>query len=283
MPRYATLYFRSIREIDEHFRVARDLGFRPEIYFQYGWSFISEKAHRELAQKVLSEFSGCAVHLPYSGIVPGDEDRDGTMRDTLLRATDISTLYRPDHLVGHAFFNALQHSLEAPRKFFGSKKGNLTAAAEQPNQAWLDNSARVWREVISSSPARLFLENTYEHSPISIQTLLKDLPGHRASMCLDVGHWYYYAMGKHWENLSEWIDLCASRLGHLHLHDNDGTGDLHLSLGNGEVDFPLLDRLLGQKGLKPVYTIENHSAEKLSESHSYIRERQIFAGFGQKI
>jgi sugar phosphate isomerase/epimerase len=52
----------------------------------------------------------------------------------------------------------------------------------------------------------------------------------------------------------------------LHLHDNDGSGDAHLPVGQGNIDFPGLFQLLRQKQRRPLLTLEPHSQEHLTES-----------------
>jgi sugar phosphate isomerase/epimerase len=265
---FATLYFRDIEKRDSHFKLLQRLGYLPEIYFESGWSRHDEARHRELAAIVKGELGGCSVHLPYRDILPGGGNKAAA--DTLARAAALADLYGPAHLVGHACFRPRTDSQNAPLKHLGMSRAELSGPAATPSQEFLKNSIKAWTGVLDATGAKLFLENTNERSPFPIQELLKGLPEDRASMCLDVGHWHYSGMGESFKNLPEWIDMCAPRLGHLHIHDNDGSADQHLSIGKGRIDFGLLWSLLRRHGLDPSATVENQTPWELETSSQYL-------------
>jgi sugar phosphate isomerase/epimerase len=52
----------------------------------------------------------------------------------------------------------------------------------------------------------------------------------------------------------------------VHLHDNDGEGDLHLPPGDGTFDFIGFLRYLRAQQLSPLYTLEVHQEEDLPRS-----------------
>ncbi|MDR1545785.1 MAG: sugar phosphate isomerase/epimerase [Deltaproteobacteria bacterium] len=272
---YATLYFRSLRLQDEHFLTLKRLGLKAEIYFEYGWDRLSASAHRELAARVKGELPGCGLHLPYAGLIPGERDDDGAMAAQMARALETAARYQPDHLVAHAYYDELNHAAGGPRKFLGLKKSDLLGPPHAPAESFLENSQKFWLKVLDASPARLLLENTHEHSPLSIKALLDRLPP-RAEMCLDLGHWFYYAMGRHWDNLAQWLALCAARVGHLHLHDNDGESDRHQGLGQGLIDWTMVRKALAEHGLTPSYTLENHRIEALAQSCAFLEANPLF-------
>jgi sugar phosphate isomerase/epimerase len=90
-------------------------------------------------------------------------------------------------------------------------------------------------------------------------------------MCLDIGHWHFAGMGSEFNNMGDWIEMCSKRLGHMHLHDNDGSSDQHLSLGRGGIDFRGLWGLLRKYSLEPSFTIENQTAEELEASAGFLK------------
>jgi hypothetical protein len=265
---FATLYFRDIEYETEHFKLLKKLGYMPEIYFESGYQRFSVKEHKELSRKIDSELGGCSIHLPYREILPGSGDPQATL--SLLKASEIANIYNPIHMVGHPYFRPLKDSLRAPSKHIKMARHELKASISTPNENFLKNSLLAWGKVIEETSGQLFLENTIERSPYPIQLILEQLPKERSSMCLDVGHWHYAGMGSNFKNLPEWMEICSKRLGHLHLHDNDGTSDQHLSIGKGRIDFELLKSLLRQYGLNPSATIENQSAPELEDSAKYL-------------
>ena len=52
-------------------------------------------------------------------------------------------------------------------------------------------------------------------------------------LCLDIGHQHVFSeLGA-----VEWVHRMGYRLFHIHVHDNDRTGDTHSSIGRGTIDF----------------------------------------------
>ena len=50
---------------------------------------------------------------------------------------------------------------------------------------------------------------------------------------MDIGHQHVFSE----LDAIEWVRRMNHRLFHIHLHDNDGTSDKHLSIGRGTIDF----------------------------------------------
>jgi hypothetical protein len=273
---YATLYFRSIRKRDEHFKGMGGLGVKAEIYFEYGWDRLDKPAHRRLAEVIRGELPGCAVHLPFHGLAPGRADPAGQQVSQMLKCLEVASIYEPDHLIGHADYDPRLYSAAGAGLFSVPKNDSLTGPMHVPSSGFLNNSATFWLSVLDASPAKLFLENTHEHSPLPILSVLSLLTD-RAAMCLDIGHWFHYAMGRHWDNLATWLEMCGDRVGHLHIHDNDGGGDQHRGLGEGALDLPEVWRLLAQHvPLPPSFTLENHKLAGLVQSVKYLEDHPLF-------
>jgi hypothetical protein len=260
---FATIFFRDIEAGSGHYQLLKKLDFFPEVYFESGWARLGEPAHKQLAAKVKGDFAGCSVHLPYGGILPGSGKAEDA--DMMKRAASLAALYSPRHMIGHANFRPQSDSVRAPLKS-APKTGPLDSLEQTPGEGFLKNSASFWTGAIESCGGWLFLENTKDYSPFAIQALLRELPPERASMCLDVGHWHCSGQGSKLRNLDQWVEMCAPRLGHLHLHDNHGAFDEHLGLGGGAIDFGLLKALLREHSLSPTATLENQTEDELKVS-----------------
>ena len=62
-------------------------------------------------------------------------------------------------------------------------------------------------------------------------------------ICFDIGH--ANTMGQ----IDAMIDLFADRISNIHIHDNNGERDEHLTIGDGSIDFEhVIRRLSGYKG-----------------------------------
>ncbi|MDR1871305.1 MAG: sugar phosphate isomerase/epimerase [Deltaproteobacteria bacterium] len=272
---YATLPLSFINKDNERFKLIESLGLWPEIYFEGNWYDYSKDQYLSMARLVKERFPQTGAHLPYQGL---DFWRGETFPKALERfliAVDYALLFNPKHFVAHPNYKSLTDSILGQKKYAGFTRDNLNGPAQTPSKIWVERSLMVWSAVLNSSDARLFLENTQQHSPKAILTLLDSL-GPRSGFCLDLGHWFYYAMGHHWRNLDFWLDETAPKLAHLHVHDNNGDGDQHLAIGHGLIDYDLVRTLLAERGLKPSMTLENHFSNDLKTSFDILTRHPLW-------
>lgn len=266
---YATLFVTWLATGNGHLEHLLRKRLRPEVGLQHGGFEFPPARHKETAAIIRDHGLTAAIHLPFYDINTGASDRQIWRRsqDRLLKAVEIASWYEPDHLIGHPEFSSPEHSLVVDSRY--AADGGLDGPEERPNDDWLNQSYKAWSEVLANSPARLYLENTSERSPVAIQTLLAELPP-RASMCFDLGHWFYAALGKERRNLGPWLDRVAGRLAHLHLHDNNGQSDQHLGIGRAEIDYPAFLVELARCALRPSVTLEAHNTRELDHSLAWL-------------
>lgn len=267
---YATLFVSWLEAGNGHLEYLLEKRLKPEIGLQHGGFDFSPAQHQAAAAVIRDHGLARAVHLPFYDIETGSSDRRRWRRsqDLLLRAVEIASWYEPDHLIGHPEFSSVTDSQAVDRRLWPDD--GLDAPRNRPNDDWLNQSYKAWNEVLRHSPARLYLENTADQSPVALQTLLAELP-ERASMCFDLGHWHYAAGGSEKHNLAGWMDrMAAGRLGHLHLHDNDGGSDQHLGIGRADIDFPEFLAQLARHGLRPTVTLEAHRTAELDHSLAWL-------------
>ena len=84
------------------------------------------------------------------------------------------------------------------------------------------------------------------------------LEGTNLPICLDIGH------ANTTGQLNEIIDTLGNRIMNVHIHDNDGKQDQHLTIGEGTVDFEDCLKRLSSYGGR--YIIECKTLESGSES-----------------
>ena len=215
---------------------------------------LDEKWHKDVADKFAAAGLPCGIHLPFFDLAAGSLNNRilKATRHTLLRAVELSEVYQPVHYVGHPGYEAGQHELF--------------------HDEWLSRSMLTWTLLLKETDYAVpfFLENTFEKDPTPLVELMEELPEERAAFCFDVGHWYSFGGGYKRNNLTQWLDAFASRLGHLHLHDNDGSDDQHRALGDGTI--PLLDLFdyIQKHDLTPSATLEPHEEDAFSKSIEYL-------------
>ncbi|MBE0502167.1 MAG: sugar phosphate isomerase/epimerase [Desulfuromonadales bacterium] len=130
---------------------------------------------------------------------------------------------------------------------------------------WLDASLKFWPPIVALAEEfgiRLAIENIFETEPGTLVQLLDQLDSPLVGHCFDVGHWRLFSD----QTLDAWFTPLAKRIIHLHLHDNRGSGDDHLPIGEGDIDFKKLFRLLDSLPNQPSITLEARSAEEADRS-----------------
>lgn len=200
------------------------------------------------------------VHLPFTGIAPASSDpvRAERTREALARALELAALFAPRRLVGHPYL----HRAHTPDE--------VARAAE--------NAARTWTTALESWPGHptLCLENTHEITPGPLAVLFGLIADPGIGACFDVGHWHSFAGGAASVSLREWVTALSPFLKHVHLHDNDGSGDQHLGLGAGGIDWAEFFGLLGEFGLAPTLTMEPHTEEDCAASLEFARKHRAW-------
>lgn len=201
----------------------------------------------------------CTLHAPFHDLVPGGFDRQmvNKSREKLKTAFSLIPIFNPVSIVCHLGFEDNKHLSDIDR--------------------WLEVSHATWSELIpiaAENETMVMFENTYESSPaihkLLLSTLCKDYEN--IGFCLDTGHTMAFA-GTGWQ---PWFEELSPWLGHLHLHDNDGSSDQHLAVGSGNFEFTALFKQLRQKKIKPIITLEPHSEEDLWLSLKNIEELNLF-------
>ncbi len=114
-------------------------------------------------------------------------------------------------------------------------------------------------ENLSRKGNRRLVQTAEEHL-----TLLAEL-GPNCKATFDVGHAHTFGL-----DVLRYLEEVLPRLMEVHLHDNDGTGDQHLPLGAGTIDFPGLFRLLSVKDYQGPLILEVNSQADLERSRDYL-------------
>ena len=96
----------------------------------------------------------------------------------------------------------------------------------------------------------------------SYEELKELIDGTELSVCLDIGH-----ANTTGETIAL-IDGFKDRIANVHIHDNNGDADSHMTLGEGSIDFKdIISRLGGYKGN---YIIESKSFQSGVESQEFL-------------
>ena len=123
----------------------------------------------------------------------------------------------------------------------------------------------------------VYLENVQDPDPAAILEVLEKTDHPLFKACLDIGHLKCHSS----QSPREWIRILGGRIGHVHLHDNDGMSDLHLGI-KGE-DRELLD-LIGQiRTAAPGagFVLEIGEEGELVRTLEILQQAGVWAGEGE--
>jgi sugar phosphate isomerase/epimerase len=231
------------------------LGINPEIGLDArALETYSHAEFDDIARQLRKYNRSITLHSPFIDLSPGSPDpavRELT-RHRFEQMLQLVSLFRPVSVVCHAGYD---------KKRYGYFR-----------ETWVEKSLEMWSwvgERVRNEGARLMLENVYEHGPEDMRILFQSLNHWDVGFCLDTGHQAAFSR----TSLEKWVKALGTHIGQLHLHDNSGRRDEHLALGRGQIDFPLLFKLL--KAIRkepPIITLEPHTKGDFRPSLEYLEK-----------
>jgi sugar phosphate isomerase/epimerase len=199
---------------------------------------------------------GCTVHLPFLDLKPSSLNpaiRTASI-DTLLSAFELANFFGPKRMVMHPSFTSW---LEPP--LFERSYANCVEGILRLSNSWPDHPP-------------LCIENTYEFTPDVIARLVADLNRENIGICFDLGHWFSFSKGAENDDFDVWFDAFAPHIKHMHLHDNHGSKDEHLALGQGSMNWEHIVSRIAELDPLPTFTLEPHNVDDFTLTYAYFRE-----------
>lgn len=213
---------------------------------------------RDLAKKLCEADIRISLHGPFWDLCAGSTDpfiRQVT-RTRLQQIFDLVPIFNPIQVVCHTGYDPRHH-------------GDW--------RHFLEVSLATWEPLLERAEllkVPLLLENVWEYGPQLHYELFTRLASPYLGFCLDVGHQHSFSRTA----LTGWLEALSDHLREIHVHDNNGSGDAHLPVGQGNIDFELLFQVLQERDKKPLLTLEPHRESHLFESLGALTE--ILERFG---
>ncbi len=189
-----------------------------------------------------------SIHAPFMDLSPGAVDslvRNATT-ERFRQVFDIAGILRPRAIVFHSGYEKWKYGLH--------------------RELWLEKSLLTWGPFMETAAAlgiSIALENIFEEDPVNLRMLMERLGSRHFGICFDTGHFNLFSKTP----LEDWMEALNPYIVELHLHDNDGTADQHLPMGEGSFDFGLFFGLL--KNRDCIHTLEAHTQEHALRSMQY--------------
>jgi len=244
--------------VDRYLPLVLEKRINPEIGFD---CFVLDKfkrdEFRDVADRITDAGLTITMHEPFFDLRPGAADpklRTASI-ERLKQFFDIAPLFKPKSMVCHINFE---------EKYYVNLE-----------EIWLENSIDTWSRFINIAAdldTVIALENVYEISPYYPGLLLdsfKNVPqiGH----CFDTGHCNAFSH----EPMEAWLNKIGHRIREVHLHDNDGTADYHDPVGDGTFLFYDFFKILKERGIDPIITLEPHTEETLWRTLENIKNMKL--------
>lgn len=170
-------------------------------------------------KKIMDKHEVKVLHGPFNELFPAaiDQRARSLAMDRLNQAAEIAIDFGIKRMVVHSGY--------IPFVYF---------------KEWHRNrSVEFWQEFMADKPDdfEICIENVLDDEPYMLAEIAKLIDDKRVGLCYDVGH--ANIVGECSQD--EWLETMAPYLKHLHIHNNDGTGDYHNEIMNGSID---MDRLI---------------------------------------
>ena len=190
------------------------------------------------------------MHGPFTEIIPAGIDRRFVKlgMDRLNEAYEACQAMGVDRMVVHTGYEPLMYFKEWHH----------------------ERSVEFWREYMKDKGNfHIYIENVFDDEPLMMKDLIDELDDPRIRVCLDVGH--ANTVTKPEYDVYSWIEILGDRIGHFHLHNNDGTDDQHRQLLDGYLDMErILDCAEKYCSHDVTFTIESHECR---DSVEWLKER----------
>jgi sugar phosphate isomerase/epimerase len=232
-------------------------GINPEISFNHLDLDRFQKADfRETADRLAGSGLSVTFHAPFLDLRPGaiDPKIRRVTAERLCRVFELIPMFRPRSIVCHPSFD---------EKYYISSE-----------EQWLISSLETWNcliEYVRGTETIIAMENVHERGPHQLLPLFDALDSQYIRFCFDTGHANAFGGAPY----QEWVEILGDRLGEIHIHDNDGTTDQHLPVGEGNFPFRELLALVRRKNLTPILTVEAHTDKILWRMLENIRTMKL--------
>ncbi len=224
----------------EAFALLADYQMFPELYFSSrDVDNVNEEFLNFLKEHIDKHSFRSSLHAPFM------EQDIGSADDSLQQRT----------------YRRLQHTLDMAARLGSQRIVVHPGYGDMPDEGdfiqWLKRAGGLLKSLCQSACGlgrQIAFENIYDSTPERLYMLLDTVESEGAGICFDTGHHNLFSPLP----MQSWFDRLGNNILVCHIHDNDRSGDQHLAIGDGCIDYsPLIawyNQLDAQK--KPVMTLE---------------------------
>lgn len=222
------------------------------------WEIVSEGNHHLPEIATTFESLKDSYDLTYSIHAPFSDVNIASLNESI-RETSVIELIRTINIAAELNIKTVT--------FHPGLYSFVVKGFEEKSIANAKKSLRTIDRMAQECGVRMCLENM-PSMPVALGHTVEEmnrlLEGTNLPVCIDLGHAFTC------NQLDEMVEAFEGRVFNIHIHDNDGSMDQHLTIGEGKIDFEsILPRLGSYSGR---YIIESKSLESATDSRDRLME-----------
>lgn len=138
---------------------------------------------------------------------------------------------------------------------------------------WIEKNASFWKQIIEEYPGIcIYMENMFDAEYTYLEKLSNKMRIHEQfEICLDYAHLSVFGNG----SPLEWVANLAPYIGHMHINDNDLKNDLHMAVGDGQIDWNIFAGLIREYNIDSSVLIEVEGYRNQVKSLEYLKRNNI--------
>jgi sugar phosphate isomerase/epimerase len=231
--------------IEDYLHFIKENRINLEVYFSSQSLDTLKNSDIRRVKEKLDYNPSFTVHAPFMDLSPGAVDskaRTVTI-ERFSHTLAIAEILEPKTIVFHSGYEKWKYALNI--------------------DLWLEKSLLTWKPLAARAAdigVKIAIENIFEDEPSNLRMLVEEVDRRNFGLCFDTGHFNLFSKG----SLENWLKQLKPYILELHLHDNHGSSDEHIAVGEGTFDFATLFSTL--RGMDIIYTIEGHTPEDVRKS-----------------
>ncbi|MDO5410895.1 MAG: sugar phosphate isomerase/epimerase family protein [Lachnospiraceae bacterium] len=137
---------------------------------------------------------------------------------------------------------------------------------------WAERVIDFWNHFLDGKEGiQVVMENVQDPEIEPILQVAEQVAHPDFGLCLDIGHAHCYSNYE----VGKWTETLGGHIKHVHLHDNDGSWDSHLALGDGTIEIEKILSDIRTSTPEATCTIECSTRERVEKSIEWMKRHQI--------
>ena len=101
--------------------------------------------------------------------------------------------------------------------------------------------------------------------------LMQKMGDERFGICLDIGHAHAFSN----QSAVDWVEILSDDVTYVHIHDNHGSKDGHLSLGQGNLPLRRVLTALEKYAPNAIWALETDASQSLKwlEKNGFLKSK----------